>query len=54
VSRSYNGDGDSGAWRIVDDRRYLNHSKRGQELWEQDIPGNIARGARNWPGVLGR
>jgi len=23
-----------------------------QRMWEQDIPGNIAKGVANWPGVL--
>lgn len=54
VSRGYTADGDPLAWRIVDGHLYLNYSKRAQELWEEDIPGNIAKGTRNWPGVLGR
>ena len=41
------------AWKIVDDRLYLNFSRRIQRRWEQDIPGNIARAEANWPGVLG-
>lgn len=52
VSRGYTADGDPNAWRIVDGRLYLNYSKRVQALWEEDIPGNIAKGRRNWPGVL--
>jgi hypothetical protein len=52
VSRGYTADGDPNAWRIVDRRLYLNYSKRVQALWEQDIPGNIANGRNNWPGVL--
>jgi hypothetical protein len=52
VSRGYTADGDPEAWRIVDGRLYLNYSKRVQRLWEEDIPGNIAKGRRNWPGVL--
>lgn len=52
VSRGYTAAGDPNAWRIVDGRLYLNYSKRVQALWEEDIPGNIAKGKRNWPGVL--
>lgn len=52
VSRGYTAAGDPHAWRIVDGRLYLNYSKRVQELWERDIPGNIAKGRSNWPGVL--
>ncbi|MCU0854511.1 MAG: YHS domain protein [Rhodobacteraceae bacterium] len=41
------------AWAIVDDRLYLNYSRRVQRQWSRDIPGNIARADANWPGVLG-
>ena len=41
------------AWSIVDDKLYLNFSRRIQRRWERDVPGNIARGVANWPGVLG-
>ena len=41
------------AWKIVDGRLYLNFSRGVQRRWERDIPGNIARGDANWPGVLG-
>jgi YHS domain-containing protein len=40
------------AWSIVDGRLYLNYSRGVQRRWERDIPGNIARGEANWPGVL--
>lgn len=40
------------AWKIVDDRLYLNFNRRIQRRWERDIPGNIARGQANWPDVL--
>lgn len=52
VSRGYTADGDPKVWRIVDGRLYLNYSRRAQTLWEEDIPGNIAKGRINWPGVL--
>jgi hypothetical protein len=54
VSRGYTADVDPEAWRVVDGRLYLNYSKRVQRMWEQDVPGNIAKGAANWPAVLGR
>lgn len=41
------------AWTIYEGKLYLNASLRAQELWRQDIPGNIAAGLRNWPGILG-
>ncbi len=41
------------AWTVYEDRLYLNASLRARELWLQDIPGNIAAGEANWPGILG-
>jgi YHS domain-containing protein len=41
------------AWTIHKDRLYLNASLRARTLWLEDIPGNIAKGFRNWPGILG-
>lgn len=52
VSRGYTASTDPQAWRIVDGRLYLNYSLRVRRLWEKDIPGNIASGDENWPGVL--
>lgn len=41
------------AWTIHEGKLYLNANLRAQELWRQDIPGNIAAGLKNWPGILG-
>ncbi|GGE52076.1 YHS domain-containing (seleno)protein [Actibacterium pelagium] len=41
------------AWTIYEGKLYLNASLRARELWLQDIPGNIAKGQANWPGILG-
>ncbi|HBR00099.1 MAG TPA: YHS domain-containing protein, partial [Cyanobacteria bacterium UBA11691] len=30
------------------------YSKGVQAQWSRDIPGNIAKGDRNWPSVLNR
>ena len=54
VSRGYTADIDPEAWRIVAGKLYLNYSRRVQRMWEQDVPGNIAKGAANWPGVLAK
>lgn len=37
------------AWKIVDDKLYLNYSMSIQKRWEEDIPGYIAKGDANWP-----
>ncbi len=43
---------DPNAWRLVDGKLYLNYSIGVQNQWLQDVPGNIAKGDANWPGVL--
>ncbi|NET33306.1 MAG: YHS domain-containing protein [Cyanothece sp. SIO1E1] len=43
---------DPNAWKIVDDKLYLNFNQDIQARWEKDIPGNIAKADSNWPGVL--
>lgn len=40
------------AWTVYEGKLYLNFSRRVQRRWERDIPGNIALGNANWPGVL--
>ena len=40
------------AWTIVDDKLYLNFSRRVKNRWERDIPGHIAAADANWPSVL--
>lgn len=52
VSQGYTAPTIPEAWRIVDSKLYLNFSLRAQELWLQDVPGNIAKGNANWPAVL--
>jgi hypothetical protein len=52
VSRGTTADIDPFAWRIVDGMLYLNLNSRIQKKWIRDIPGNIKKADRNWPGVL--
>ena len=52
VSQGYTASTDPEAWRIVDNKLYLNYSKGVQRNWEEDIPGNIKRANANWPKVL--
>lgn len=53
VAEGYTASTDPDAWTIVDDKLYLNYSRRVQRRWERDIPGNISRANGNWPKVLG-
>jgi YHS domain-containing protein len=52
VSQGYTAKGDPQHWKIVGGKLYLNYDGRVQKTWEKDIPGNIAKGDRNWPKVL--
>ena len=52
VSQGTTASTDPEAWRIVDGKLYLNYSKSVQSTWVRDIPGNIAKADKNWPGVL--
>ncbi len=54
VSEGYTAPVDPNAWAIHEGKLYLNYSKGVQAQWSQDIPGNIAKGDRNWPSVLNR
>jgi YHS domain-containing protein len=51
VSQGYTAKIDPDAWAIVDDKLYLNYSKSVQSQWQQDVPGNIAKGDANWPAI---
>ena len=51
VSQGYTAKIDPAAWKVVDGKLYLNYSKSVQGRWAQDIPGNIAKGDANWPGI---
>jgi YHS domain-containing protein len=43
---------DPQAWKIVDEKLYLNLNPSIQKQWQQDIPGYIAKADQNWPDVL--
>ncbi|MCK0151887.1 YHS domain protein [Marivita sp. S6314] len=53
ASRGYLAPTTPEAWTIYEDKLYLNANLRARELWLEDIPGNIAKGEANWPGILG-
>jgi hypothetical protein len=41
------------AWAIHEGRLFRNASLRAHELWLAELPGVIAAGEANWPGILG-
>lgn len=51
VSQGVTADIDPHAWRIVDGRLYLNLNPGVQAIWEQDIPGYIAKADAHWPAL---
>ena len=51
VAQGYLAPIDPTAWKIVDDRLYLNFNARIQRRWERDITGFIAAARENWPGL---
>ncbi len=40
------------AWKIVNDKLYLNFSKSVQRKWEKDIEGYIKKADQYWPDIL--
>ena len=52
VSKGATAPTDPEAWTVYEDRLYLNFSTDVRSIWQQDIPGNIAKADANWPGVL--
>jgi YHS domain-containing protein len=51
VSENYTAPIDPEAWKIVNEKLYLNFNKSVQRSWERDETNRIARGDRNWPNV---
>ncbi|HMA16052.1 MAG TPA: YHS domain-containing (seleno)protein [Kiloniellaceae bacterium] len=51
VSQGYTASTDPDAWHIEDGKLYLNYSRSVQRDWAKDIPGHIAKGDANWPGL---
>lgn len=51
MSRGYAAPIDPKAWTVVDDKLYLNYDRDVRNLWNDDIPGHIARANQNWPRI---
>ena len=52
VSRGYTAGIDPEAWKIVNNRLYLNYSIKVQAQWSEDVAVNIAKAEENWPKLL--
>ncbi len=49
MAEGYRAPIDPAAFRIVDNRLYLNYSRSVQSNWLKDVPGHVAKGDANWP-----
>lgn len=54
VGHNYTAKGDPQAWRIVDDKLYLNYNKDVQAKWAEDIPKYVQDGDKNWKELAGK
>ena len=52
VGHGYTASGDPEAWKIVDNKLYLNYNKHVQGRWSEDIPTYIKDGDKNYPGLV--
>ncbi len=43
---------DPTAWRVENDKLYLNKDPKTQTMWLRDVPGNIVKADKKWPAVL--
>lgn len=51
VSENHKSPTDPNAWTIVDDKLYLNYSKKVKELWSKDMPNRIQKANEFWPSL---
>jgi YHS domain-containing protein len=54
AANGYTAKGDPKYWKVVGDKLYLNYNADIQGKWEKDVPGFIAKGDANWPGILAK
>lgn len=51
VTRSMKITGDPVAWKIVNDKLYINSSPESLIIWSKDISGNIKKANEAWPAI---
>lgn len=52
VSQGHTADIDPDAWKIVNEKLYLNYNKKVQEMWEKDQAKLISVAEKNWPKLI--
>jgi hypothetical protein len=48
VSEGYTADGDPEAWKVVDNKLYLNYNQKVKEKWEESMNERIEKARKNW------
>jgi hypothetical protein len=51
VSEGTTADGDPQLWAVVDGKLYLNNNPVAKKTWDENRPGRIKAGDRNWPRI---
>ena len=54
VSHGHTADGDPQAWKIVNEKLYLNYNPEVKQMWEKDQDKFIEDGKKNWPNLVGK
>ena len=54
VSQGYTASADPQAWKIVDDKLYVNYNLSVKEKWVKDIPKYIADANKNWEQLVSK
>lgn len=54
VSRGATSSVEPDKFTIVKGKLYLNYSGNVQTVWREDVPGNISKANKNWPGLSGQ
>ena len=52
MSRGTTADIDPKLWSIIGGKLYLNLNRKVNELFQNDLPGNIKKAHKNWPAVI--
>ena len=52
MSRGSTADIDPQYWSIKDEKLYLNLDQKVNKKWMDELPANIKKAEKNWPGVL--
>jgi hypothetical protein len=49
ASLGYKAPAEAATGKVVNGKLYVNYNSEAARVWSEDIPGNIAKGDKNWP-----